>query len=244
MSDREFKPVPGYEKYYKVSNYGEVYSLRKNKIMKPKIDKDGYHEYALYSDGKTVFKRGHRLVAEVFVENKDPDNYDMVNHIDHSKDNNYYKNLEWCNNCLNIKHYYSGPNYGDGSLRTLSSLCKEDFRELVDLYLNKGYYYSDIVKHFNLSCRQDAIGEILSGRKLSFVSGITNDIRVGGRNPSYNYTDDTVRSVLHDHFIDNLPRRIIKDKYNVGDSWLSRTLSGKKRKDIYDEFMEAKNVRI
>lgn len=38
-----WKDVKGFEGLYQVSNYGRVYSKITNKIMKPKIEKDGYY---------------------------------------------------------------------------------------------------------------------------------------------------------------------------------------------------------
>ena len=45
-----WKDVVGFEGFYVVSNLGRVYSnYKKGRVLKPKIDKDGYHEYGLYS---------------------------------------------------------------------------------------------------------------------------------------------------------------------------------------------------
>ena len=56
-----------------------------------------------YKKGDKSYKTGvHRLVAKAFIPN--PNNYREVNHIDENKDNNNYKNLEWCNREQNISH--------------------------------------------------------------------------------------------------------------------------------------------
>ena len=46
----------------------------------------------------------HRLVAEAFVEN--PNNYDVVNHIDGDCKNNNASNLEWCTIQHNVHESY------------------------------------------------------------------------------------------------------------------------------------------
>ena len=41
-----------------------------------------------------------------YVENPNPKEYDIVNHIDGNKMNNHYTNLEWCNISMNTQHAY------------------------------------------------------------------------------------------------------------------------------------------
>lgn len=50
--------------------------------------------------------RVHRLVAEYYVENPKPREYDIVNHKDGDKSNNHYTNLEWCNASINTQNAY------------------------------------------------------------------------------------------------------------------------------------------
>ena len=106
LKQEEWKPIPGYEGLYEVSNYGRVksYQLDSNgKILSPGNtgkDGSGYCFVNLYKDGKakkhcTV----HRLVAEAFIPN--PSNFPQVNHKDECKKNNYFGNLEWCSSAYN-----------------------------------------------------------------------------------------------------------------------------------------------
>lgn len=43
-------------------------------------------------------------MASLFINNENPEEFDMVNHIDSNKLNNNASNLEWCNHDYNIKH--------------------------------------------------------------------------------------------------------------------------------------------
>jgi len=99
-----WKDVVGFEGLYKVSDKGEVYGVKRDKVLKPKINKNGYKELGLYIKGKAHFKYIHRLVAEAFLENKD--NLREVNHIDSNKKNNSLENLEWCSSSQNSVHYH------------------------------------------------------------------------------------------------------------------------------------------
>ena len=80
---------------YLVSTEGEVKHKKTNKILKPKIDKDGYLSVGLSMGArgqrKMVFI--HRLVAEAYVPN--PYDKPLVKHIDNNKNNNKYTNLIW-----------------------------------------------------------------------------------------------------------------------------------------------------
>jgi hypothetical protein len=46
----------------------------------------------------------HQVVAAYFVENKCPETYTQVNHLDGDKDNNKASNLEWCTPKQNQQH--------------------------------------------------------------------------------------------------------------------------------------------
>ena len=46
----------------------------------------------------------HRLVAIAFVDNDDPQNKTIVNHIDGNKSNNNADNLEWVTQAGNVAH--------------------------------------------------------------------------------------------------------------------------------------------
>ncbi|OQB13748.1 MAG: NUMOD4 motif protein [Firmicutes bacterium ADurb.Bin193] len=91
-----FVQVEGFGKYY-ISCYGRVYSTKTNKILSPRIDKQGYTHYSMTNDnGKQQQVLAHRLVAQEFIPNNDPNNKTEVHHKSQQKlKNNYYKNLQW-----------------------------------------------------------------------------------------------------------------------------------------------------
>lgn len=51
--------------------------------------------------------RVHRLIAQTFIHNDDPDRKIFVNHIDNNGMNNRIENLEWCTPLENVTHYNS-----------------------------------------------------------------------------------------------------------------------------------------
>lgn len=102
-----WKQIKGFEKY-EISNYGRVrsnlnryHNTKGSFIMKPSIDKKGYARVQLSEPTRTRMLV-HRLVAQHFIPN--PNNYDIVNHLDNNPSNNYVDNLEWTTYSGNLKH--------------------------------------------------------------------------------------------------------------------------------------------
>ena len=67
--EKEWKPIKGYENLYLISNYGELYSIRRKKKIKFFIDKDGYSKATLHKNMKQKNILIHRVVAETFIPN-------------------------------------------------------------------------------------------------------------------------------------------------------------------------------
>ena len=100
-----WKDVVGYEGYYQVSNLGRVKSLDrissngrkiKGKILSTKVNTPPYYpRVSLSVNGKMKLVQVHRLVAQAFVYNPDPEHKTQVGHKDESRTNNRADNLEW-----------------------------------------------------------------------------------------------------------------------------------------------------
>lgn len=117
------------EKYkdYKISNLGEVKSFKRSKdgiVLKKIIDNRGYYVVSLCNEGKMKQKLIHILVGTHFKSN--PNNYEMLNHKDLDKLNNYENNLEWCSGRENVSHYYQ--NIKTSSKYTGVSVAGNSFR--------------------------------------------------------------------------------------------------------------------
>lgn len=131
----------GFEGYYQISNFGRVRSVDRTiiskdgrrrfyqgKLLTLKSDKDGYKYVILKNKGKSKTLKVHRLVGEYFVPN--PDNKPFINHLDESKDNNIFTNLEWVTPKENtnygtaIDRATHNRNYDDISRKQLNDVNK------------------------------------------------------------------------------------------------------------------------
>lgn len=93
-SSPKWVDIKGYEGIYQISSNGGIYNVREFKNVSTFIKKDGYECVALTdAQGKVKQHRVHRLVALAFLPN--PNNENVVRHIDGNKTNNSVTNLIW-----------------------------------------------------------------------------------------------------------------------------------------------------
>lgn len=93
----QVKPIPEYKNYY-ISENGNVYSYyhSTSKLLKPYLGTDGYLQVKIPDNyGADTHIKLHRMVASLFVSNKNPNSYNIVHHKDENKLNNNASNLEW-----------------------------------------------------------------------------------------------------------------------------------------------------
>jgi hypothetical protein len=96
------KEIKGYEGLYKISDDGNVWSIRQEKWIKPIKHKLGYLKVNLTKNNKMRTFYIHRLVAVAFISN--PLNKTEVNHKNEIKNDNRAENLEWVTRCENINY--------------------------------------------------------------------------------------------------------------------------------------------
>jgi hypothetical protein len=156
----QWKDIPGYEELYKVSDLGNVLSVRKNKNLKPGLS----HEYkmvVLCDNKKRSTKKIHQLVAICFLEHKTCGMDKVVDHIDGDKLNNRLSNLQVLSHRANIQKAdrknksskFTGVSFHKG---------RQMYRAYIDVSkknIHLGFYeseieaskaYQDALKKYNL----------------------------------------------------------------------------------------------
>jgi TATA-binding protein-associated factor Taf7 len=116
---------------YYITDSGEVYSRRGNKLC-PVLNHKGYLTVKIfYEKGKYKTKFVHRLVAEAFIEN--PNNLETVNHKNGVKTDNTKDNLEWMSRLDNTKHAANVLQAQKGDKATNLTINSDIAREICKL---------------------------------------------------------------------------------------------------------------
>lgn len=131
-------PIKGFEGLYNVSEFGDVFSIRTNKLLKAHKDKDGYLQLKLSVEGKQYHKRVAKIVAETFIEN--PECKYTVNHKDKNILNNHFTNLEWMTYSENTRHRHE-----------VDPIMTEERLNTIKKDIDEGLNREDIIKKYNVS---------------------------------------------------------------------------------------------
>jgi len=159
-----WKEIKGYEGYYKVSNFGNVKSLRRkimtskghyhtvnSRVMVLKKDTNGYSSVILSKNQITNQFRVHRLVADAFIPNVE--NLKCVNHIDGNKKNNKVENLEWVTHSENSRHSVKiglTQKKDNSGVNNPRSRVNDSIVILIRNDFNNGLSHGELMKKYNL----------------------------------------------------------------------------------------------
>jgi len=149
---KKWKDIPEYKNLYKISNYGEIKSLKRNKknnngkqaikekILKTSFNNKGYEQIVLCKNSKLKCFRIHRLVAITFIKNKF--NKPYVCHKDNNIKNNIVNNLYWGTQSENIIQAYK-----DNRCNKTLIKAKENIKKIHILTSKKVYKYDKNKKY-------------------------------------------------------------------------------------------------
>lgn len=88
-----WKDVPGYEGIYQASTFGNIKSLRRNKVLnnyKPEV----YYQKTLCKNGNRKMFRVHQIIAMTFLGFIPNKHISIIDHKDDNKLNNRLSNLQ------------------------------------------------------------------------------------------------------------------------------------------------------
>ena len=100
--DCRYAPIPDFPGYYAFDD-GRIYSEKSHKFLASRDNGKGYQIVRLSKNNKQFCKTIHRLVAEAFVPNDNPEHKTEVDHIDGDKTNNRADNLQWLSHTENVR---------------------------------------------------------------------------------------------------------------------------------------------
>ena len=176
MSIEEWLPITHYEAFYDVSSLGRIRShdrvivrskgssyLLPGRIMKTRLDRDGYELVDLNDGVKHRTFKVHRLVANEFIPN--PLGLPQVDHEDGIRNHNNKSNLRWVTTKENslLKHNIKQAS-GFRGVRLQS-------RPLGDRY--QAYAHDHVAKRF-IHIGQFETAEQASAARATYISGNPN----------------------------------------------------------------------
>jgi hypothetical protein len=131
-ASQEWRPAPGFEDRYEVSNLGDVRSLYFDppRLLKPYPDKDGYPVVALWRDQERTQMNLHRLVAETFHAARRNPLHKEVAHLDGHRLNCKAENLKWVSKVENQSHKRLHGTHLAGERHPRAKLTIEAVREI------------------------------------------------------------------------------------------------------------------
>lgn len=174
-----WKDIKGFKGHYKISNYGNVKSLKRKvlnrgclriiggNILKFRPHRQGYLLVALYKNAIREDIMVHRLVAEAFIPNKQ--NKKEVNHINGNKSDNNANNLEWVSPSENVRHSFKfGQRKPARGEKGGSSKLKEyEVLEIRKKYNTGNFSHKELAKEYN--CCKTNIGYIIRNKYWTHI---------------------------------------------------------------------------
>lgn len=180
---REFIPRPNMKHRYAISNYGRLMSfvddMEYGTMLKGSLT-EGYRifSYKVYTKKKikNYSVPRHKIVAEFFCE-KTSEEQTYVIHLNHTKDNNHYKNLKWATRAEMLAHAKTSPRVIEAQRQFLERNKTRKGHKLTDATValikkkindpNRTTRMKMIAKQFNISEMQ--LYRIKSGENWSRI---------------------------------------------------------------------------
>jgi hypothetical protein len=163
-----WRPVPGYEGLYEVSDLGKVRRLdreqhvtrygkattciRKGGHVASHPNGRGYMRVTLFRYGEQRDHFVHRLVCLAFLGPPPTDRHQAA-HSDGTTDNNRLTNLSWKTPSENAADALAHGRYLRGERAHHAKLTGDKVREMRRLYATGGFRFQDLADRFNVSHR-------------------------------------------------------------------------------------------
>jgi hypothetical protein len=180
MEEKEeiWKDVVGYEGLYRVSSFGRVFGVIRDKVRNPSKSSGGYLGVDFYKDGVGKSRTVHSIMAEAFIDKDYRLKGLVVNHKNFKRDDNRLENLEVITQRENgnLKHIPSSSKYTGVSFNKPNGLWVAEISiKKEKIYLGKfkteeeaSKYYEDALICINEGRPQDIVVRRREAKGYSF----------------------------------------------------------------------------
>ena len=178
---RKWVDINDFEGLYRVSNFGEIKSVKriakhsrgymtrpiKEKILKQFKNPSGYCTVTLFKNGKHHVKTVHRIVMDSFTPHNKKE---QINHKNLNKHDNRIVNLEWCTRMENVYHAKRNGAYKNGSHHVNAKFTDAQIVLIRLLYKTGKYSHPTLGKIFKVA--HSTIGRILRHESYDTIRGM------------------------------------------------------------------------
>ena len=148
------------------------------KINAQSITNSGYYQITIAGRTYPV----HRIIAQQFIPNEDPEHLTDVNHINHNKTDNRIENLEWITHAANLAHRKSFKKQRSEYVTELNPETTIRVNEYENLKLPR-YYFDTATSMLLLQQKNNKYKIVKPSRtdKYNIVALIADDGKIKSR---------------------------------------------------------------
>ena len=211
---------------YAVSSYGNVKNTKTNKPVGLHEQNAGYYGFTISHNGKPHSFKIARVVAEMFLENDDPEHKTQIDHLNSKRANSIY-DLEWVTPQENAIRKYERAQKEGKTISTTNRYSKKEIKIICKL-LEKDYSVDEVSDIVDVP--KPTIRDILYGKNHTEISSKydfskrSNSHSKSGKKAKY--SEDTIRKICK-MYIDGKKITEISKKLDIPENTIHGIINGK-----------------
>lgn len=163
----KFIYINGNLTHYLISNYGHIFNSNTGLYLNPSFGTHGYPFITFRFNGKSYKMAMHRLVAEYFIPNPDPDKRTIVHHKNHNRADFIYTNLEWVTQSINMNEAIKFYADKSGENSPNAKITRDEAVQICEM-IDSGYKMSVIAR--TIGCKPTTVKHIKERKTWKEVS--------------------------------------------------------------------------